>query len=352
VSASQTPAVRFAGVTKAFGRGAPVLRDVDLAVDPGAFVTLIGPSGCGKSTMLNLIAGFERPTAGQILLDGEVANDRSPRERGAAMVFQSYALYPHLDVFHNIAFPLQVAGVHAAEVGVRVREVAARLGLDRLLERRPRELSGGQRQRVALGRALVRRPRLCLFDEPLSNLDAGLRGHMRAEIKKIHEQLGATFVYVTHDQAEAMTLSDLVVVLSGGVVQQAAPPRTVYAEPANTFVAGFIGTPRINLLRPETLRVPDAILRGREVQIGVRPEDLAVSLGPPPAEDARAISGRVYVVEPMGAETWVTVEIAGERVIGRAPADFSARSGELVWLSHDPGRALLFDARTERRIER
>jgi multiple sugar transport system ATP-binding protein len=344
-----TPAVRFAGVTKAFGRATPVLRDVDLAVDTGAFVTLIGPSGCGKSTMLNLIAGFERPTAGEVLLDGEVVNDRSPRERGAAMVFQSYALYPHLDVFHNIAFPLQVAGVHKAEVGVRVREVAARLGLDRLLERRPRELSGGQRQRVALGRALVRRPRLCLFDEPLSNLDAGLRGHMRAEIKKIHEQSGATFVYVTHDQAEAMTLSDVVVVLSGGVVQQAAPPRVVYSEPANMFVAGFIGMPRINLIRPETLRVPDTVVRGRAVVIGARPEDLAVGLGAAPEG---AVAGRVYVVEPMGAETWVTVEVAGERVIGRAPADFSARSGELVWMKHDEGKVLLFDARTERRIER
>ena len=202
---------------------------------------------------------------------------------------------------------------------------------------------------MALGRALVRRPRLCLFDEPLSNLDAGLRGHMRAEIKKIHEQIGATFVYVTHDQAEAMTLSDLVVVLSGGVVQQAAPPRTVYTEPANTFVAGFIGTPRINLIRPETLRVPDTVVRGRAVVIGVRPEDLAVGLGPAPDG---AVAGRVYVVEPMGAETWVTVEVAGERVIGRAPADFAARSGELVWMRHDEGKVLVFDARTERRIDR
>jgi multiple sugar transport system ATP-binding protein len=343
------PAVRFAGVTKTFGKSAPVLRDVDLSVETGAFVTLVGPSGCGKSTMLNLIAGFERPSSGQILLDGVVVNDRSPRDRGAAMVFQSYALYPHLDVFHNIAFPLQVAGVHAAEIGVRVREVAGRLGLDHLLERRPRELSGGQRQRVALGRALVRRPRLCLFDEPLSNLDASLRGEMRAVIKKIHEQIGATFVYVTHDQAEAMTMSDLVVVLSGGVVQQAAPPRTVYNEPANTFVAGFLGLPRINLVRPETLHMPDAIVQGRDVLVGIRPEDLTVGHGPSPEGSAL---GRVYVVEPMGAETWVTVEVAGQRVIGRAPADFSARSGELVWLKHEDTKVLLFDAKTERRIER
>ena len=340
--------LKFVRVSKTYGRSTPVLRDISLDVAEGAFVTLVGPSGCGKSTLLGLVAGFERPTTGQILLDGAVVNDKSPRERAVAMVFQSYALYPHFDVRRNIAFPLEVAGLPRAEIDARVLEIAARLGLDQLLQRRPRELSGGQRQRVALGRALVRRPRICLFDEPLSNLDAALRGHMRAEIKKLHEETGATFVYVTHDQAEALTMSDQIVVLDGGVIQQVGSPGTIYREPANTFVAGFIGVPTINLVRPTTLHLADAA-RGREVLAGIRPEDLAVGRGDRPEG---AISGRVYVVEPMGAETWVTVEVAGERVIGRAPADFTARSGEAVWVRCAPERVLLFDARTERRVER
>src|SRR5690242_4444307 len=188
--------------------------------------------------MLNIVAGFERPTSGRILLDGEVVNDRSPKERGAAMVFQSYALYPHLDVYRNIAFPLEVAGVGRAEIDARVREIAARLEIDRFLDRRPRDLSGGQRQRVALGRALVRRTKLCLFDEPLSNLDPSLREHMRGEIKRLHEEGDSTYLYVTHDQIEALTMSDWMVVLESGVVQQVAPPREVYERPANMFVAG------------------------------------------------------------------------------------------------------------------
>jgi multiple sugar transport system ATP-binding protein len=339
--------VRFVHVEKTFGRGAPVLRDINLDVADGAFVTLVGPSGCGKSTLLNLVAGFERPSAGQVLLDGEVVNQKSPREREVAMVFQSYALYPHFDVRRNIAFPLEVAGVSRAEIAARVREIAARLELDRLLDRRPRELSGGQRQRVALGRALVRRTRLCLFDEPLSNLDASLRVNMRAEIKKLHEETGATFVYVTHDQAEALTMSDEIVVLDAGAIQQVGAPHTIYHAPANTFVASFVGMPPINLVRPATLHLT-ALARGRDLIAGVRPEDLAVGRGPLPDD---AVPGRVWVVEPMGAETWVTVSVDGERVIGRAPGDFSARSGDEVWLRCSPDRALLFDARTERRID-
>jgi multiple sugar transport system ATP-binding protein len=340
--------LRFAHVSKSYGRSAPVLHDIDLEVQDGAFVTLVGPSGCGKSTMLNLVAGFERPTSGEILLDGEAVSHKSPRERGVAMVFQSYALYPHLDVRRNIAFPLEVAGVHRVEIARRVHEIAERLELGALLDRRPRELSGGQRQRVALGRALIRRTRLCLFDEPLSNLDASLRSLMRVEIKKLHEETGATFVYVTHDQAEAMTMSDQIVVLDAGAIQQVGSPASIYHAPANTFVAGFIGVPPINLVRPATLHLHD-VARGREVLAGVRPEDLAVSAGPRPEG---GVAGRVYVVEPMGAETWVTVEVSGERVIGRAPGDFRARSGDPVWLSSQPDRVLLFDVRTARRIDR
>jgi multiple sugar transport system ATP-binding protein len=343
-----TSSLRFDRVSKSYRRGAAVLRDIDLDIADGSFVTLVGPSGCGKSTMLNLVAGFERPSAGRILLGGEVVDRKPPRERGVAMVFQSYALYPHFDVRRNIAFPLEVAGLPRAEIDRRVRETAARLEIERLLDRRPKELSGGQRQRVALGRALVRRTRLCLFDEPLSNLDAALRGQMRVEIKKLHEETGATFVYVTHDQAEAMTMSDEVVVLNAGVIQQVGAPRTIYREPANTFVASFIGVPSINLVRPATLRMPDLVAR-RDLILGLRPEDLTVTAG---ARPESAIPGRVYVAEPMGAETWVTVEVGGERVVGRAPGDREVRSGELVSLTYDRARVLLFDVRTRRRVER
>ena len=337
-------AVQLVRVGKTYGRSAPVLRDIDLSVADGAFVTLVGPSGCGKSTILNLIAGFDRPTTGEVLLDGQVVNRRSPRERSLAMVFQSYALYPHFDVRRNIAFPLEVAGVGRAEIEARVHEIAARLDIEGLLGRRPRELSGGQRQRVALARALVRKTRLCLFDEPLSNLDASLRGHMRVEIKKLHEETGATFIYVTHDQAEAMTMSDEIVVLDHGVIQAIGSPASIYHEPASTFVASFIGVPSINLVRPATLGLPD----GADTVVGVRPEDVEVGGGHAPEG---AVPGRVYAVEPMGAETWVTVEARGERVIGRARGEIETRSGAQVWLQFDRGRVHRFDARTGRRID-
>jgi multiple sugar transport system ATP-binding protein len=340
--------VRLSGIHKSFQRGAPVLRDINLEVPGGAFVTLVGPSGCGKSTILNLVAGFERPTAGEILLNGEIVNERSPKDRGAAMVFQSYALYPHLDVYRNIAFPLEVAGVKRKEIDTRVREIAARLEIDRFLERKPRDLSGGQRQRVALGRALVRRTRLCLFDEPLSNLDPSLRELMRGEIKRLHEEGDSTYLYVTHDQIEALTMSDQMVVLESGVVQQVAPPREVYERPANMFVAGFIGSPRINLVRPATLGIPEAMLGGRaDVVVGLRPEDILVGGGEAPEG---AIQGRVYVAEPMGAATWVTLEIAGERVIGHASADFAPRSGAPAWARLSLERVHFFDRRTTKRL--
>jgi multiple sugar transport system ATP-binding protein len=348
-------AVRFAGVTKTFGRGAPVLRDVDLAVDQGAFVTLIGPSGCGKSTMLNLVAGFERPTAGEVLLDGEVVNDRSPRERGAAMVFQSYALYPHLDVFHNIAFPLQVAGVHAAEVGVRVREVAARLGLDRLLERRPRELSGGQRQRVALGRALVRRPRLCLFDEPLSNLDAALRAELRVEIAALVRRLGVTSLYVTHDQVEAMTMGDRIAVLRAGDLQQVGPPRAIYEDPANAFVAGFLGSPPINWIdverRGDRLEgagavwpEPVGIEVGERARAGLRAEHLRLG------GEGVEIAATVVAAEPLGAETHVLLDAAGTQLRMKVTGFDAPRRGENVRVAVRPGAVLWFDASTGKRL--
>jgi len=325
---------------KLYRGGVVGVKDVDLEIGDGEFVSLVGPSGCGKSTTLNLIAGLEAPTSGTLKIDGQVVNDLSPRERDIAMVFQSYALYPHMDVRRNLAFPLEVAGVDRATVDARVQETAALLGLEALLARRPKELSGGQRQRVALGRALVRRPKVFLFDEPLSNLDAALRTQMRSELKKLHLRLGATFIYVTHDQAEAMTLSDRVVVMNAGTVQQVGPPREIYDYPANVFVATFFGSPRINLLRPATLR--------REapagVQLGIRPEHVEVGLGPAPSADA--VAGRVDLVEPMGHESWVSVRVGDEHVIARASPEFHAAVDAEAWIRPDPSRLLAFDTRT------
>jgi multiple sugar transport system ATP-binding protein len=330
-------------LTKSFGRGAVVLEAIDLTIADGEFVTLVGPSGCGKSTLLNMIAGLEQPTAGKVLIDGVDVTERSPGDRDVAMVFQSYALYPHMTVARNIAFPLENARAPRATIDTRVRETAERLEIAHLLERKPRELSGGQRQRVALGRALVRRPKAFLFDEPLSNLDAALRTQMRAELKKLHEELGATFIYVTHDQAEAMTLSDRVVVLHAGAIQQVGAAREIYDEPANVFVAGFFGSPRINIVTPGTLG-QEAPRDG--VLLGMRPENVAVGLGDAPAG---AVGGAIYLVEPMGAETFVTVAIGKDRVAARAASGFAAKTGEPAWVRPAMAHALWFDEATEAR---
>jgi multiple sugar transport system ATP-binding protein len=328
--------VELRGVRKTYGPRAPeVVRGVDLTIRDGELVTLIGPSGCGKSTLLAIIAGLERPTAGSVAFDGVDVTARSPRERDVALVFQSYALYPHMTVRKNLAFPLEIARLGRAEIAARVDETARLLGIEALLDRKPGALSGGQRQRVALGRALVRRPRVCLFDEPLSNLDAALRAQMRAELKALHARLRATFIYVTHDQAEAMTLSDRVVVLEAGAVQQIGPPREVYAHPANVFVASFLGSPRINLVAPELLGLPP----DPDTIVGVRPEHLTVGVGAAPRG---ALGAHVYVVEPLGAETWVTVERDGARLTGRAPTDFAAPPGTACWLAVDREALLAF----------
>jgi multiple sugar transport system ATP-binding protein len=329
--------VRFAAVTKSYAPGSRAVEAFDLSIARGELVTLIGPSGCGKSTVLNLLAGFEKPTTGHIFIDGKVADDLSPKQRDVAMVFQSYALYPHLDVRRNIAFPLTVAKVPAAESDRRVRETAERLGLTELLARRPAQLSGGQRQRVALARALVRKPQLCLFDEPLSNLDVALRAQLRAEIKQLHQEFGATFVYVTHDQAEAMTLSDRVVVLREGRAEQVGRPTEVYERPATTFVASFMGAPPMNVLDATDALGVDVPRGG---SIGVRPEDLRIT--PVPTPDARA--ARVWLVEPTGAEAWVTVELFGTRLVGRAGPGFRARTGDTAFVHIDASRLHRFDA--------
>ncbi len=334
-------ALSLVSLSKEFRGGVRALREVSLEVADGELLSVVGPSGCGKSTLLHLVAGLDAPTSGEVRIGGAVVNDRSPRERDVALVFQSYALYPHMDVRRNLAFPLEVARIPRREAEERVRRTAALLGLEPLLGRRPAELSGGQRQRVALGRALVRRPRLFLFDEPLSNLDAALRVELRGELKKLHERLGATFVYVTHDQAEAMTLSDRVAVLRDGALEQVGTPRQVYGDPASAFVASFLGTPRVNLVPPRALGLaaPGALA-------GLRPEHLEVGLGPAPAG---AVAASVWLVEPMGAETWVTLAAGEERLVARAGPDFQAPSGAPAFARFDRARVLWFDAASGRR---
>ncbi|HSD20833.1 MAG TPA: ABC transporter ATP-binding protein [Anaeromyxobacter sp.] len=326
-------------LTKSYD-GVAALRGVSLSVGEGELVAVVGPSGCGKSTLLSLVAGLDAPTSGVIRIDGRVVNELSPRERDVAMVFQSYALYPHMTVRKNLGFPLDVAGLPRREIAGRVEEVAALLGLAPLLERRPAALSGGERQRVALGRALVRRPKVFLLDEPLSNLDAALRLGVRAELKKLHERLGATFVYVTHDQAEAMTLADRIAVLRNGALEQVGTPREIYGDPATAFVARFMGTPPVNLVAPEVLGLPPG-----SADIALRPEDLRVVLG----EAGPGLEARVWLVEPMGSETWVTVERVGARLVARCDPGFDAPPGAPVRLAFDPQRGRWFDRETGRR---
>ena len=298
-----------------------VLQGVDFSIDDGEFVVLVGPSGCGKSTLLRMIAGLEEISAGEIRIDGERVNDTPPAKRGLSMVFQSYALYAHMTVFENIAFGLKLSRVPKAEIKIAVQAVAKMLQMEHLLERKPPQLSGGQRQRVAIGRAIVRKPRAFLFDEPLSNLDAALRADMRVEIARLHKQLGATMVYVTHDQVEAMTLADRIVVLGPAGVQQIGAPMHLYHKPANVFVAGFIGSPKMNLF-PATLAPSGHIQSGAlqlpwqehssaeaaAVTAGIRPEHLVAE---PDAGKPGAIDGEVLLVERLGAESYVHLAVAG-----------------------------------------
>ena len=296
-----------------------ILKDIDFAIGDGEFVVLVGPSGCGKSTVLRMIAGLEEISAGEIRIDGERVNETAPAKRGLSMVFQNYALYAHMSVFENIAFGLRLARVPKAEIRTAVQAVARMLQLEHLLERRPPQLSGGQRQRVAIGRAIVRKPRAFLFDEPLSNLDAALRADMRVEIARLHKQLGATMVYVTHDQVEAMTLADRIVVLGPSGVQQIGAPMALYEKPANVFVAGFIGMPKMNLAEGSVdargalalgqvaldwQEWNNASASGQVVTVGIRPEHLV------PDPDG-AIRGTVALVERLGAESHVHIEVAG-----------------------------------------
>jgi ABC-type sugar transport system ATPase subunit len=351
-------------VRKSFG-SLEIVHGVDLTVADREFVVLVGPSGCGKSTILRMIAGLEEITAGAIAIDGRTVNELDPKDRDIAMVFQDYALYPHMNVFENMAFSLRYRGADRAEIARRVNEAARILEIEALMKRMPRQLSGGQRQRVAMGRAIVRDPKVFLFDEPLSNLDAKLRVAMRTEIKRLRQRLPVTTVYVTHDQVEAMTLADRIVILNAGNIEQIGTPEEVYDSPATTFVAAFVGAPPMNLVPARlagdgrielaggyVLALADSTARradagsAREVIAGFRPEHLVWA-----GDDTRAaIVGAATVVEPLGSDTLVSLDLTGTSVIARLPPRIVRRAGERVALAVDPAHVHVFDRATERRV--
>ncbi|MDD5704363.1 MAG: sn-glycerol-3-phosphate ABC transporter ATP-binding protein UgpC [Kiritimatiellae bacterium] len=354
-------------VEKIYDNNYKAVHDFNLKVRDKEFVVLVGPSGCGKSTTLRMIAGLEEISGGTIAIDGRVVNNVPPKDRDIAMVFQNYALYPHMSVYDNMAFGLKLRGFKRAEIQCRVNEAAEILGISDLLDRRPKQLSGGQRQRVAVGRAIVRKPKVFLFDEPLSNLDAKMRVQMRIEITRLHHRLGATMIYVTHDQTEAMTMGDRIVVMHQGRVQQVADPLELYNRPRNRFVAGFIGMPPMNFIDgklaaqdngfyfenedirlplPDTWRDRVAPHAGRDVTFGVRPEDI----GSPAASqvpDAPRLSATVDVIEPMGSETYVYFRAGGQTNIARVEPQVAFAAGQRIELPVMMSKAHLYAAGEE-----
>ena len=355
--------VTFEKVTKVYDNGVRVVHGIDLEIHRGEFVVFVGPSGCGKSTLMRMVAGLEAISGGTISIEGRVVNDLPPRERDIAMVFQDYALYPHKNVFDNLAFGLKLRKFPTADIDKRVKEAAAILKIDHLLDRKPRALSGGQRQRVAMGRAIVRQPKLFLFDEPLSNLDALLRSEMRTEIKKLHQRIGATTIYVTHDQVEAMTLAERIVVLSGGNIMQVGTPDEIYNQPVSKFVAGFTGSPPMNFLKA-TIAIVDAnacvalgnsaqrlpivtrqdyfrALSGRAVTFGIRPEDIGIERK---GENDVRLDARVVVIEPLGAETLVTLACEGGELIARLPPSVLFKPDQPAGVWVNMAKFHLFDA--------
>ena len=313
-----------------------VIPPLDLEIEDGEFVVFVGPSGCGKSTLLRLIAGLEDTSGGTIEIDGQDVTAAAPAKRGLAMVFQSYALYPHMTVYNNIAFPLKMAGQDKGAIDKKVRDAARVLNLTDYLERRPGQLSGGQRQRVAIGRAIVREPKAFLFDEPLSNLDAALRGTMRLEISELHHQLQTTMIYVTHDQVEAMTMADKIVVLNAGNIEQVGSPLELYRKPKNLFVAGFIGSPRMNFVSGA-----EAQKHGAKT-VGIRPEHLVLST------TEGAWKGKVGVAEHLGADTFLHIHVDDiGQVTARADGEFGVNHGDTVYLTPDPAKLHRFGPNDE-----
>jgi multiple sugar transport system ATP-binding protein len=322
--------IQLKNVSKSFG-GVDVIPDVDLDISDGEFVVFVGPSGCGKSTLLRLIAGLEDVSGGTISIDGKDVTGEPPAKRGLSMVFQSYALYPHMSVYGNIAFPLKMAGEDKAAIDKKVRDAARTLNLTDYLDRKPRQLSGGQRQRVAIGRAIVRAPRAFLFDEPLSNLDAALRVAMRLEITELHHQLSTTMIYVTHDQTEAMTMADRIVVLNKGRIEQVGSPLELYHKPANLFVAGFIGSPKMNIVNGS-----EAAKLGAST-VGVRPEHILVS------RDSGLWQGTISIAEHLGSDTFLHIKADGiGPMTARVPGEMGLGHGDTVWLSPAPDKVHRF----------
>ncbi|AGB72896.1 MULTISPECIES: ABC transporter ATP-binding protein [Rhizobium] len=347
--------VELHNIHKAYG-ALTVIHDISLSIEDGEFIALVGPSGCGKSTLLRMIAGLEEITDGDVSIGGQVVNAMTPRERNIAMVFQSYALYPHMTVAENMGFNLKLSGETKPVIEQRVNEAARMLDLTKLLDRKPAQLSGGQRQRVAMGRAIVRNPAVFLFDEPLSNLDAKLRVQMRSEIKALHQKVQTTSIYVTHDQIEAMTLADRIVVLNQGRIEQQGTPIELYRKPANLFVAGFIGSPAMNFLDgvveglegAPAVRLKDStpiriagerkVKAGQSVKVGLRPEHLSLASGGSP------LTGQTLLVEPTGAQTHVLFDLAGEQVTAVVDGEAPVRYGQPLNVSVSPEQVYVFDA--------
>ena len=362
--------IRFDHVVKTYDNGVTVIPDLNLEIQDQEFVVLVGPSGCGKSTTLRMIAGLEEVSGGGLYIGEQKVNDLPPKDRNIAMVFQSYALYPHMSVYRNMAFALRLKKLPKEEIDRRVRQVAAQLELEPYLKRKPRQLSGGQRQRVALGRAMVRDPQVFLLDEPLSNLDAKLRTEMRAQISTLHKHLSATFVYVTHDQTEAMTMGDRIVVMKDGRIQQVDTPQALYDRPKNRFVAGFIGSPQMNFWQTEVLRGPEGWrlrgaglefgvtgwqlegYEGKTVTLGIRPEDIHAEEVMIKAHPDALIRGKVSLAERMGSEIYAYFASGGQKLIARAPARTGIRGGDEVVMALDLNKLHLFDADTGERIPR
>jgi multiple sugar transport system ATP-binding protein len=363
--------LKITGLHKHYG-SVHAVRGVDLDIPDGEFTVLVGPSGCGKSTLLRSIAGLEEADEGTIEIGGEEVNDVRPSDRDVAMVFQNYALYPHMNVRKNIAFGLMARKLPTSEIDARVKRAAAMLGISELLERRPRQLSGGQRQRVAIGRAIVRNPRLFLFDEPLSNLDAQLRDEMRSEIKRLHQEIGSTMIYVTHDQIEAMTLADRIVLMRDGQIEQQGAPLDLFERPATRFVAGFLGSPKMNFVSGTLVEAADALAVqlldgtmlplpddrrqqyeasiGQEMVLGIRPEHMART-GDDAASPGRVrVTSTVELIQPTGSRTYVTFRLGRTAVVAEIDAHDVQKPGETIALDLDLNRGVLIDPRTNRVI--
>ncbi len=360
--------VSLKGISKTFPGNVWAIRDINLSIENKEFIVFVGPSGCGKSTTLRIIAGLEEATSGNVYIGGELVNDVPPKDRNIAMVFQNYALYPHMTVYDNMAFGLKLRKYPRAEIDSRVRDAAAILGIEKLLRRKPRELSGGQRQRVAVGRAIVRKPLVFLFDEPLSNLDAKMRVQMRTEIKKLHLRLQTTMIYVTHDQTEAMTMGDRIVVMRDGLIQQIADPIELYDKPVNRFVAGFIGSPPMNFLKGSIMKEGDRIYfnEGRfrvrtvddmakalepyvnkEVTLGIRPEDIYDKLFVAEAPQENTIKAICEVVEPMGSEAYLHLNTGKNSLIARVGGHDKPAINQDMDLVLDMSKAHFFDKDTD-----